>query len=115
MSNENGKVYFSDYGGSSTINHIVNDNQGIEVDVTTLDAFISDNNYAKDKYYILKVDVEGFEKQVFEGGKEFLKHYNIDGIVFECFSKDDVFEVLKSYGYSSLRKLSENNYFATKN
>lgn len=114
LSNEVGKINFSDYGGSSTINHIVNDNSGIEVEVNTLDNFILDNKFSKDNEYIIKVDVEGFEKQVFEGGSNFLSDYNVKGIVFECFSQDDVFDVLKSYGYKDINKLSENNYFARK-
>lgn len=114
LSNEIGKIHFSDFGGSSTVNHIV-ENGGIEVAVSTLDNFTKENNFTKDMSYILKVDVEGFEKQVFEGGKEFLTNYNVKGIVFECFSKDDVFETLTSYGYNQIKKISENNYIATKN
>ena len=110
-----GTINFSDYGGSSTNNRIVNDESGIEVEVSTLDKFISDNDFSKDKEYIIKVDVEGFEKQVFIGGKYFLTNYNIKGIVFECFSQDDVFEILKSYGYQYIKQISENNYVATKN
>jgi FkbM family methyltransferase len=114
LSNEIGKIHFSDFGGSSTINHII-EKGGIEVIVNTLDNFVKENDFSNDVSYILKVDVEGFEKQVFEGGKEFLTNYDIRGIVFECFSKDDVFEVLKSYGFLQIEKISENNYFATKN
>lgn len=114
LSNEIGKIHFSDYGGSSTINHIV-DCSGIVVEVCTLDKFIMDRvDFKKNDDYILKVDVEGFEKQVFEGGKDFLTNFNIRGIVFECFSKNDVFDKLKGYGYNNIKKLSENNYFATK-
>ena len=115
LSDSVGKIHFSDYGGSSTINHIVNDSSGIEVEVSTLDKFIVDNKFSKENQYIIKVDVEGFEKQVFDGGKEFLTNFNIKGIIFECFSQDDVFDILKSYGYENIEKLSENNYFATKN
>lgn len=115
LSNEIGKIHFSDYGGSSTINHILNDNNGIEVEVSTLDNFIFQNNFDKSGQYIIKVDVEGFEQQVFEGGKEFLTNYDVLGIVFECFSRDSVFKILNSYGYTEIKKLSENNYFATKN
>jgi len=114
LSNEIGTIHFSDYGGSSTVNHIVKSG-GIELEVSTLDKFIVNNNFTKEDEYIIKVDVEGFEEQVFRGGKEFLTNYNIQGIVFECFSKDEVFEVLKGYGYIDIKKLSENNYFATKN
>lgn len=115
ISNKIGSTHFSDYGGSSTINHIVEKGSGIEVEVSTLDKFVVDYNYSKDRTYILKVDVEGFEKEVFEGAKEFLTFYNVKGIVFECFAKDDVFELLKSYGYKNIKQISENNYFATKN
>jgi FkbM family methyltransferase len=115
LSNKVGKIHFSDYGGSSTINHILENRNGIEVEVSTLDNFIKDNNYTQDNNYIIKVDVEGFEKQVFEGGKKFLTSYDIKGIIFECFSQDEVFKVLKSYGYKNIEKISENNYFATKN
>ncbi len=115
ISNKIGSIHFSDYGGSSTINHIVEEGSGIEVEVSTLDKFVVDYNYSKDRTYILKVDVEGFEKEVFEGAKEFLTFYNVKGIVFECFAKDDVFELLKGYGYKNIKQISENNYFATKN
>ena len=115
LSNESGKIYFSDYGGSSTVNHIIDGTNGIEVDVTTLDDFIIQNNFSEEKNYIIKVDVEGFEQQVFEGGKNFLTTYNIKGIVFECFSKDCVFDILSNYGFNTIEKLSENNYIARKN
>jgi FkbM family methyltransferase len=115
LSNETGKMNFSDYGGSSTINHIVNDNTGIEVEVTTLDKFIIENNFSKDDKYVIKIDVEGFEEQVFEGGKDFLLNYDIKGIIFECFSQDIVFKILNKYGYVDIKKISENNYFAKKN
>jgi len=114
LSNEIGKIHFSDYGGSSTINHIV-ESGGIEVEVSTLDKFIIDNNFRKKDEYIIKVDVEGFEEQVFKGGENFFTKYNIRGIVFECFSKDGVFDILKKYGFINIEKLSENNYFARKN
>lgn len=115
LSNETGKIYFSDFGGSSTVNHIIQGNDGIEVNVSTLDNFVLENHYSKDKGYILKVDVEGFEEQLFLGAKHFLTDYNILGIVFECFSQENVFNVLKAYGYKNIKKLSENNYLATKN
>jgi FkbM family methyltransferase len=114
LSDEVGKIHFSDYGGSSTVNHILSDNSGIEVEVTTLDKFVIDNNFSIDKDYIIKVDVEGFEEQVFKGGKNFLTNYNINAVVFECFSKDNVFQVLKTCGFDNIKQLSKNNYCASK-
>ncbi|MFA6189492.1 MAG: FkbM family methyltransferase [Sulfuricurvum sp.] len=115
LADQTGKIYFSDFGGSSTVNHIIDDTNGIEVNVSTLDNFILENTYPKDKKYILKVDVEGFEEQLFLGGKDFLTNYDIVGIVFECFSEQNVFDLLHSYGYNTITQLSENNYFASKN
>ncbi len=64
LSDSVGTINFSDYGGSSTVNHIVKDNSGIEVEVNTLDKFIIDNKFSKEKKYVLKIDVEGFEEEV---------------------------------------------------
>jgi FkbM family methyltransferase len=114
LSNKVGKINFSDYRGSSTVNHIIEDKSGIEVDVITLDDFIFGNDFLKQSKYVLKVDVEGFEKQVFEGGKNFLSNYNVFGMIFECFDKKDVFKVLNDHGYNNIEKLSENNFLATK-
>lgn len=114
IANEIGKVRFSDYGGSSTVNHIVHSG-GIEVEVSTLDNFVVNNNFTKEDEYIIKVDVEGFEEKVFQGAKEFLTKYNVKGIIFECFSKDVVFDILKEYGFLKIQEISENNFFATKN
>jgi FkbM family methyltransferase len=114
LSNEIGSTYFSDYGASSTVNRI-STSGSIEVKVNTLDRFIRENHFSKSENYIVKVDVEGFEEHVFEGGAEFFTKYNVEGIVFECFSQKNVFDILKSYGYKRIEKISENNYFATKN
>jgi FkbM family methyltransferase len=115
LSNEIGEVYFSDYKNDSTVNHITDKTSKLRVAVTTLDNFVFQNNFLKEYIYILKIDVEGFERQVLEGGREFLTNYhNIKGIVFECFNKDDVFKLLMDYGYTNIKRLSKNNYFAKK-
>jgi len=114
LSDKNSKVYFSDFGGSSTVNHIVEDKQGIEIDCLTLDTFLVGNNFSKERNYVLKVDIEGFEYNFFLGAEKFLKEYNILGIVFECFGDEKVFNLLKENGYD-IKRLSENNYYATKN
>lgn len=114
LSDSIGSVHFSDYGGSSTVNHIIKTEDGIEVQAITLDKFIVDNNFAQDNRYIVKIDVEGFEEQVLKGGRNFFTQYNIQAIVFECFSQNRVFDILKTYGFTEIKKLSENNYCATK-
>lgn len=114
LSDSIGSVHFTDYGGSSTVNHIIKTEDGIEVEAITLDKFIVDNSFIQDDIYIIKIDVEGFEEQVLKGGRNFFTQYNIQAIIFECFSQNSVFEILKSYGFTEIKKLSENNYCATK-
>lgn len=117
LSNSNGFAHFTDKGSSSTTNTITQsctENESIEVEMKTLDSFVLDNNLPKDGDYILKIDVEGHERQLFEGASIFLTSYNIKGLVFECFDETDTFALLKKYGFLSFKKISENNYFTTK-
>ncbi|WP_417541612.1 FkbM family methyltransferase [Methylophaga thalassica] len=116
LSNKSGKIKFSDFGGSSTVNHIVDEDSqnGIEVEVSTLDLFWEDSSNCQNFNYVLKVDVEGFEKQVFEGGEKFLKDGAVIGIIFECFDDNEVFDLLNSYGYLDIKRLSANNFLAKK-
>jgi FkbM family methyltransferase len=113
ISDSNGTVFFSDHGGSSTVNSITTHQSGIEVQAMTLDQFVRDQRLSTTAHYVLKVDVEGFEKQVFLGAKEFLTQYPIAGIVFECFDTDAVFPILKSCGYR-MSSISTNNFLAQK-
>ncbi len=64
----------------------------------------------------MKIDVEGFEKEILLGARDFLMNYQISGIVFECFSsnQESVFEILKDYGFVFIKQLGKDNYFATK-
>lgn len=50
--------------------------------------------------YIMKVDVEGFEENVFKGAKIFLKEYKVKGIIFESSNERDadLKSLLTSYG-----------------
>lgn len=115
ISSETGTTHFSDYGGSSTINHIVNDDQGIAVKKSTLDDFVKQYNYQKTRKYLLKIDVEGHEKEVLLGAENFLANYDVVGIIFECFSRKDIIEFLSERGFKVIEKIGANNYFAAKN
>ncbi len=57
------------------------DSSYIEVDVTTLDGFCKTRGI--DEIDCLKVDVEGFEYEVFQGSIELLKNKKINNIIFE--------------------------------
>lgn len=112
LSNQIGYINFSDNGSSSTTNKIIKEG-GIEVEMTTLDKFFESSSYSQ-KNFVIKMDVEGFEKEVLEGGKNFFQNSNIEGIIFECFSQAEVFEILNSYGFNDIKQLSQNNFIAKK-
>lgn len=72
-----------------------------EVPVTTLDEFNRDN--ILDKVRLIKIDVEGFEPQVFMGGEEFFAKVKPYVIVFEENRKTvgdpESISIIQSYGY----------------
>lgn len=115
LSRESGKTFFSDIGHSSTVNSITKDATGISVDMLTLDEFILNRkDLLKDRGYVLKIDVEGFEKEVLEGARNFLSTYPIKGIILECFHTEEVFPILKNAGFTVFERCSENNFFISK-
>ena len=85
VGNQQGKVAFSE-SYQDDQSHIV-ESGGINVDMGTIDAF---NIQHVD---LLKVDVEGFEKFVFEGAIKTLS--NTDCVLFESYEKQ-----YNSHGYS---------------
>ena len=64
----------------------VHEKKTVQVDITTLDEYLSS---IKQKIDIMKIDVEGFEPKVIEGAKSTLK--NVRYLFFE-FSKTPIFE-----------------------
>lgn len=115
LSNQSGKTFFSDMGHSSTVNSITNDPSGISVDMLTLDEYmLKRKDLLPDRGYLLKIDVEGFEKNVLEGARHFLSTYRIKGIILECFHTEEVFPILASAGFTVFERCSENNFFITK-
>ncbi|MGD9591132.1 MAG: FkbM family methyltransferase [Candidatus Berkiella sp.] len=108
--------YFSNKSAASPINHIVNKNDSaIVVLSTTLDQFIQSQALVKGTPFILKVDVEGFEFEVFNGAKCFLKDHNIKAIIFENFSEkiNDIIQLLQTYGFV-INPIGDNNLLAVK-
>lgn len=70
-----GSLFLHDFDGHSGANSFVyGPESGIEVDIVTLD----NNIKFKERTYILKVDVEGFEREVWDGAKELrAKSHNV--------------------------------------
>jgi FkbM family methyltransferase len=78
----------------------------LPVEVMTLDGFWG--KYVNERIGLLKVDVEGFETEVFEGARDLLEQKKIDAIVFEFsprihkmrgLDEDAPLKVLERYGY----------------
>jgi FkbM family methyltransferase len=98
-----------DGGGNSCIDFKDKECEAIEVPLTTLDSFNFTN------IGLIKIDVEGFEKQVLEGAKETLAKNNYPRILFESWHSGretqglpakqlryELFETLFSIGYKRI-------------
>ena len=102
LSNEKDKLYFSN--DNEDMNRIVDGNypNSIMVPVDTLDS-IAENREIK----LLKIDVEGYEKFVFEGGKETLKNENLKALIVELnnsgrrynVTDEEIYKTLLSYNF----------------
>lgn len=115
LSNVNSKVYFSDMKDNLTENKIVKTRcNSIMIEAVKLDDWIKNNKFNRRSKYLVKIDVEGHEKEVFEGGKKFFKNYPIIGIIFESFDSKILMKYLKDLDYR-VKKISDNNYWAKKN
>ena len=72
-----------------------------EVPVTTLDEF--NRKHGLEDVRLIKIDVEGFEPQVFAGGKEFFATLKPDVVVFEenriSTEVPESISIIRSYGY----------------
>ncbi|MGD1914091.1 MAG: FkbM family methyltransferase [Rivularia sp. (in: cyanobacteria)] len=70
-----------------------------EVKIKPLDSFYE---YFTQDYNkcIIKIDVEGFEKQLLQGADKFLSDIRTQHIVIECFNNlDDIKKILNNYGF----------------
>lgn len=89
---------------------LISPHESIDVPACTLDEFCSREKIERVNF--LKVDVEGFELAVFRGADRLLKEGRVDYLCFEISQEPlkgagiesrQVFEFLKTHGYSSYR------------
>ncbi|MEH2464010.1 FkbM family methyltransferase [Nostoc sp.] len=85
----------------------------IEVQVVTLDSLLDNFKKLERKVSLLKIDVEGAEDRVLEGGKNFFSYYR-PVILLATHGEDKVSncrQILSTYGYSlmPLDKMRENS------
>ena len=90
----------------------------VDVPCTTLDEFCAAQQIAR--IHFLKVDVEGYERDVFRGAARLLKERKIDFICFEISqiplkgagrTAREVFETLEATGYAAYRFEERNETF----
>jgi len=109
LSNQPGELCFSDLD-CDDCNGVVSDSS-LKVTTLTLDTLL---NQGVEHVALLKVDVEGFEKFVFEGGHAMLER--TDCVYFEVwdahfakydYTTDDVLDLLRRHGLMVLRFLAK--------
>ncbi|MGA2837171.1 MAG: FkbM family methyltransferase [Acidimicrobiales bacterium] len=76
LGREAGTAWFTD--GLGTSNHLAEEHQGTEVELRTLDGVVGDRHVRG-----LKIDVEGAERLVLEGGHRALAEGRIDAVQLE--------------------------------
>jgi FkbM family methyltransferase len=100
---------FGAYNTFGRVNHYYVRNAEVNpetVRLTTLDNYCED--YSLNSPDLIKIDVEGLEKKVFEGGRLMLERDNAPLIIFELF--EQVLEGANSSSEEICRLLSEHRY-----
>lgn len=114
VSDDDRPKQFTDLQEGHPTNSRSNTSEGtICVPAITLDQFVKTHDFDPMTPFLVKIDVEGFEHEVFAGAKEFLSHYNVKGIVFENFSteQDRIITLLHGLGFDT-QPIGQNNTFA---
>jgi len=116
LSDKVGVSGFTDFGGTSTINHISENLEGkIKVKTESLDNWVIKNIKVSHFNLVMKIDVEGNEEKVIIGAHKLFKNKRIKYIVLEVLDKNSkVFDLINSYGYTT-GLISGNNYYVKKN
>jgi FkbM family methyltransferase len=126
LSNNNGEVEIHfplhSVGLSSIINRPVFKNLGTEVKKVkiksiTLDHYCNINNINNIDF--IKIDVEGAEKMIIEGGENMFKEKKIKAGLFEIgetlkdagTSEQEIATILERYGYNIVKNLSNNDWY----
>ena len=114
ISDSEGELFISNNMGS--MNRIINkvsDNNCELMQVSTLDnLLISEKNIS-----LIKIDVEGYEKQVLSGSKEILKNPNLNVIIIELndsnlqydYNENETISIIKENGFSPYKYVYPDN------
>jgi len=113
VSDSNEDLYFTDKNYLSGSNSISHNETNIKIKSIRIDDLL--DKLSVDDSYIIKVDVEGFEENVFRGAERFLKNYDVKGIIFESSPDRHNYlkDLLESYGYK-VTFIDRNDLYAYK-
>tara|TARA_B100000214_G_scaffold366976_1_gene336579 strand:- start:191 stop:1111 length:921 start_codon:yes stop_codon:yes gene_type:complete len=114
ISDSDGELIISNNMGS--MNRIIDGvakNNSEMISVTTLDKI----SVSEKKIDLIKIDVEGYEKQVLLGGENTLQNPNLNVIIIELnnsnfqygYHEDETISILNNYGFSPYRYIYPNN------
>lgn len=109
VSNKKGKIYFSNLGGASTINKVVDENYSgnkDEVVVTTLDDIINTYNY---NFTFIKIDVEGQDFNTLLGATQILRDKKVKLIKFEHNQEDPLEPILQLFSENDWKVFALND------
>lgn len=114
VGHNNAPKHFTNLTQGSPINTQAQQSENtICVNSVTLDEFVQQKNFDKHHNFIVKIDVEGFEHEVFEGAKWFLRTHPVKAIIFETFSERNslIMDFLHECGYHT-KQIGKHNMIA---
>lgn len=97
VSNKGGKVYFTK--GLGCMNHIVESSNVKEKDVEIIETISLDEYLVNDCPNIIKIDVEGAEKEILEGAKSILSNIHLNVVIMEIFDDEYLEKTMGAYGF----------------
>ena len=96
LSDKAGTRYFTN--GLDATNHVVEEASAgcVQINVDTLDAICEEN---RDQISIIKIDVEGHEKELLRGAVKTLRDCPVNVVLMEIFGSEELVSTMKEYGF----------------
>lgn len=96
LSDQAGVRYFTK--GLDAENHVVEETSDncVQINVDTLDAICKED---RGRISIIKIDVEGHEKELLRGAAETLRDSSVNVLLMEIFGNDELVSIMRGYGF----------------
>ena len=101
------KLYLSSENAGHNIQNHQNSNTFETVECKTIDTIV--NDLKLDRVDLIKIDVEGLEKEVIMGSLEIIKRFH-PNIICEIFNLKEIEDIVLPLGYK-IEQINSNNYF----